>query len=216
MAKYIPGNIFQFAARHVSGRSHGIGHGPLIGSTMYEIAGIAWAAAVLGMTGFLLYRLEQPYLSLPLAALVCAGLFLFPAIFDNIANRVDLLKPMAIPRRKGSSILAQITPIYLLYILFFLVNGGVFIMVANSASNSPLVSNCGLLLSVYSVSWLAGFLTPGAPGGIGVRETVMVLLLAPSITPPTALFAAIFFRLINIAGDILLFLISLFTSRQSR
>ncbi len=214
IAKYIPGNIFQFAARHVSGRNHGIGHGPLMASMMYEIAGIAWAAGMLGSAGFLFYRLDQPHLSLPLIVIVCIGLFLFPVLFNKAALRIKFLEPMAIPRQSSISIFKQIVPIYILYILFFLVNGGVFVLVVNAGSDSSLLSASGLVLSIYAVSWLAGFLTPGAPGGIGIRETVMVLLLAPIVTQPAALFAALFFRVINIAGDILLFLISLPVGRQ--
>jgi uncharacterized membrane protein YbhN (UPF0104 family) len=209
MAKYIPGNVFQFAARHVSGRTHGIGHGPLMASMMYEIVGIAWAAGVLGLTGFLLYRLRQPHLSLPLIALVCVGLFLFPAIFNKAAHRIKFLEPMAIRETSSIAIFRRIAPIYLLYILFFIINGCVFVLAVNATSGSRLLDNGSLVLSIYAVSWLAGFLTPGAPGGIGVRETVMVLLLTPIVTQPAALLAALFFRLINIFGDILLFLLSL-------
>lgn len=214
IAKYIPGNIFQFAARHVSGRESGIGHGPLMATMMYEVVGVAWAAGMLGLTGFLMYRLRQPHLSLPLILLVCVALFLFPAIFNTAAGRIKILKPMAFPGRSPLAIWKGIIPIYLLYILFFLVNGAVFVMVVTVASDSGALSS-GLILSIYAVSWLAGFLTPGAPGGIGIRETVMVLLLAPTISQPTALFAALFFRLINILGDILLFLASMAVARHA-
>lgn len=214
IAKYIPGNVFQFAARHVSGRHYGIGHGPLMASMMYEIVGIAWAAGLLGLTGFLLYRLRQPHLSLPLITLVCVGLFLFPAVFNRVAHRFTFLKPMAVPDTSACALFKKIAPIYVLYIFFFLVNGAVFVMVVNITRGANLLEGVGLVMSIYSVSWLAGFLTPGAPGGIGIRETVMVLLLAPMVTQPTALLAALFFRLINVVGDILLFLYSLPLTRK--
>jgi hypothetical protein len=35
-----------------------------------------------------------------------------------------------------------------------------------------------IVMGSYVIAWLAGFVTPGAPAGIGVREAVLVILLA--------------------------------------
>ena len=63
-------------------------------------------------------------------------------------------------------------------------------------------------IGVNSIAWVAGFITPGASGGIGIREIVIVALLTPYITQPKALVLAIILRLVTICGDLLSFLIT--------
>jgi uncharacterized membrane protein YbhN (UPF0104 family) len=40
------------------------------------------------------------------------------------------------------------------------------------------VSQVGLFAAIFAISWLVGFFTPFAPGGLGVREGIMVLAFA--------------------------------------
>jgi uncharacterized membrane protein YbhN (UPF0104 family) len=56
---------------------------------------------------------------------------------------------------------------------------------------------------VSSLSWLIGFLIIGAPGGLGVRESVFTGLLSASIGTSTALSLAIASRMIFVSVDFL-------------
>jgi uncharacterized protein (TIRG00374 family) len=56
---------------------------------------------------------------------------------------------------------------------------------------------------VSSLSWLIGFLVVGAPGGLGVRESVFTGLLSASIGTSTALSLAIASRMIFVTVDFL-------------
>ena len=69
----------------------------------------------------------------------------------------------------------------------------------------------GIIIGAFILSWLAGYITPGAPGGIGIRELLMTAIVAgsgiadvDSITTASAVY-----RVINILGDVLAFLIVL-------
>lgn len=59
--------------------------------------------------------------------------------------------------------------------------------------------------SGFALSFLAGFIIPGAPGGVGIREFAFILLFGSSLTDPIALEVILSFRLVTIIGDILLF-----------
>lgn len=60
------------------------------------------------------------------------------------------------------------------------------------------------IIGAYSVSWIIGFLTPGAPGGIGVREAVISLLLKGSATSiDLIIIAVVITRIVSIMGDIM-------------
>lgn len=74
----------------------------------------------------------------------------------------------------------------------------------------------GLALEVgalFLLSWLVGFIAPGAPGGIGVREAGLVLTVSALLGPlPTLLFAAAT-RVVTLVGDILFALAAFAVSR---
>ncbi|MEA3274753.1 MAG: hypothetical protein U9Q81_05555, partial [Pseudomonadota bacterium] len=53
---------------------------------------------------------------------------------------------------------------------------------------------------------LAGFVTPGAPAGLGIREAVIVLLLEQLGLGDEALQIALVFRLATVGGDLLFLL----------
>jgi len=63
--------------------------------------------------------------------------------------------------------------------------------------------------AIYLFGWLVGFVVPGAPGGIGVREAVFIILLAPLVGEANALTYSIAVRLVTIGGDILFYLAGL-------
>jgi uncharacterized membrane protein YbhN (UPF0104 family) len=66
-----------------------------------------------------------------------------------------------------------------------------------------------LLISVFALAWVVGFITPGAPGGLGVREALMVLMLAPAYTAASASVLVIALRIATTLGDALILVIGL-------
>lgn len=61
-------------------------------------------------------------------------------------------------------------------------------------------------IAVFSAAWLLGFLVPGAPAGIGVREMVLTEGLSPIIGRDHAVLLALLFRILTIMSDLLAFL----------
>jgi glycosyltransferase 2 family protein len=59
-----------------------------------------------------------------------------------------------------------------------------------------------LAVGVSTVSWLAGFLTPFSPGGVGVREAVIVLLLTPAVGAPQAIMVALLARALALGAEL--------------
>ena len=57
-------------------------------------------------------------------------------------------------------------------------------------------------------AWLAGFIIPGAPGGIGVREAVLIFFVTPIIGEPQSIAVAIALRFVTLLGDVCFFVIS--------
>ena len=67
----------------------------------------------------------------------------------------------------------------------------------------------GLFLGTYLFSWIIGFITPGAPGGIGIREAVMVLMCGSFMSTETIMLYAVTMRIISTLGDVVAFLVGL-------
>jgi glycosyltransferase 2 family protein len=64
------------------------------------------------------------------------------------------------------------------------------------------------LISAYVASWFIGFITPGAPAGLGVKEAVLLGLLNNVVPDEAVLAAAVLLsRGMNILSDLLYFLV---------
>ena len=61
---------------------------------------------------------------------------------------------------------------------------------------------------IFSIAWVAGFIIPGAPGGIGVREAVIIFFLTPIIGEAESITVSIGLRLVTLLGDICFLIIS--------
>ena len=51
-------------------------------------------------------------------------------------------------------------------------------------------------------AWIAGFVTPGAPGGLGVREAVMVIVGGASASAEHLLMLGVLLRAVTFGGDL--------------
>lgn len=89
------------------------------------------------------------------------------------------------------------------YLMGWVVTGAAFWLTANAIFGTP-VADLPLLAGAYAVAWIVGFLIVIAPGGLGVRELVLVALLRPSMGEAEALLLAATSRIAFTAGDLLL------------
>ncbi|MCR2835033.1 hypothetical protein [Parerythrobacter lacustris] len=63
--------------------------------------------------------------------------------------------------------------------------------------------NPATIAALFMIAWIAGFLVPVAPGGLGIRESVLLVLAAPFAPSAAIAVFAILTRLVTIAGDAL-------------
>lgn len=194
IAKYLPGNVFHFIGRQVLSRDYGFSHGALFRSSFWEI-GLHFLAAVL--TGLLLLIASTAsilnfFLVVTYLALLLIGIPLLNKLIEK--NRLQALG---------------------IYSLFHVSSGFIFVIIL--IINSDAVINTQVLLitmGAYIIAWLAGFVTLGAPGGIGIREIVLFFLLSPWVDHSTILITLAMSRIVTIVGDILFFIFALYLGRQ--
>ncbi|HNS81532.1 MAG TPA: hypothetical protein PKM67_08755 [Kiritimatiellia bacterium] len=204
IAKYLPGNIMHFAGRHAAARSRGVAHAPLAAAAMMEFGGLIAAAGGVALIGLslsagdgqrtVMVRLAVISLIvlLGLSALIC----LVPrtAVFRRLGGGV--LVPIVVARGLSVAILG--------YVVFFLIGGMSCILLANALSGDGFHGS-GSILFAYAVSWIMGFITPGAPGGLGVREAALSGLLTAQLGAAPAVLAALLFRGVTVGADVLFY-----------
>lgn len=200
VAKYIPGNVFQYAGRHVEGWQAGIPHHALALSAVGEAVGLALVAVALALAG--LAATGDSALLTGLAG-AAACLFAYPYAQRGLRwagrrwwREIEALALGGTRREDVGALLA--------HLLFFVAVGFAFYLSAKpwGAGEMP---HLGTLVAACSLAWLAGFATPGAPAGLGVREVVLVFALEESLGKEGALGAAALFRGATTLGDLLLY-----------
>lgn len=204
IAKYLPGNVMHFAGRHAAARGLGVAHAPLAVAAMMEFGGLIVAAGGVAFMGVAFGAGEDHQVARArLAALALVVLLGMVALIWIVPRSVAF-------RRLGGDGFNPVSAAHGLYRalagygLFFLTGGMSCILLAMALSTGEL-QGWGRILFAYAVSWILGFLTPGAPGGLGVREAALSGLLMPQLGAAPAVLAAILFRGVTVGADVLFY-----------
>jgi glycosyltransferase 2 family protein len=211
IAKYLPGNVFHFVGRQVLGGRKGwqqnaLALGSVLESILIVIAALIVVFALIEDVD-VLQRLGIPGEFLVVAsisALVASILFfilqktgtlrrIIPSFFDAIFD----LKPF------------HLILVVLLYLSFHISTGGLLWLLNLEIMGPAQVNILSITISAFVSGWVLGYLTPAAPGGIGVREAVIIYLLSPDVGDSGALGIALSFRIVTTLGDLYFFAWSL-------
>jgi hypothetical protein len=189
LARYVPGNIFHLVGRQAIGMAAGLAPRLLAQSSALELGLIAVAGAVYGM---LIVPLMWPQWS------TLASMAAFVLVAAGIALAVRLWLGYY-------RMLAFLT--YLVYLA--LTGAACGYALDRLCGAEGIRAGLGLALpALYIVAWLAGLLTPGAPAGLGVRESVLLLLLGAMLAEHCVLTAALALRGASTVGDVLFYLLA--------
>jgi uncharacterized membrane protein YbhN (UPF0104 family) len=190
LGKYIPGSVWQYAGRAAVARTYGIPVREVGLSLPIEFAASAIAAG--SMAGFLLGWW---------GALIL------------VAVAIALVPGEALARdRRATSATIKAT---LLFLPVWLLLGASFWLCARGLLAVP-AHDLAFYMGAFAVAWLAGLVAIYAPGGLGVREAVLVALLGGRIGAANALVVAAASRLMLILVDVLLAAVSAAAKRRVR
>ena len=169
------------------GREAGWSHSGLVMSSVFEIlsllsGGSAIAIIGLAMTGLKIGVVSAPVLLAPLAGLIGLGFLLV-----RVAPRLMVRRWPELANKVGSYKFFGLWPTMLLHAAFFLIAGAILLLVCQVVLRTGIdLDYWPALLSLFAIAWTAGVITPGAPSGFGIRESVLVLGLAPIAAVPEA------------------------------
>ncbi len=211
--KYLPGNIGQFVGRVALARDIGI---PVPVTLATMLTEVLWSiGTALGVSALSLYLflgdgvaslppwLSTASLSMCFVALLAApwiGITLLRRVFPGAIGKV-LAGGELRPPGWGAAlwVSALYVGCYACMGLILRLQSQVFF----GAPEAPLLEVSGF----FALAWLAGYLLPGAPAGIGVRESVMLVLFSPLFGETTAIALGVTLRLATTLADALAFLL---------
>lgn len=198
--KYLPTNVIHLVGRFVLAARYGAAKDALSYAQVMEIILMVLASgsvALLFSFSFLLqiceeYGIDRYIASVIYVATGLTALMLVPIVAGRYfkQSRKHLAFSMA-----ALSVAC--------YGLFFLANGLIVILLVHVLYGSTV--EWKMIIGVSAAGWLLGFVVPGAPGGLGVREAVFIAGLSSIGVPAAASTAvAIAHRVVTLLGDVLL------------
>lgn len=214
IGKYAPGKLMGLFARGALVNQHGGRAMPALVSALIEQTALVHSALILIMAGYSAFLYNWTF-----GALVV--LVLLPTIWW-VARRDDFLT-WAVQRMQRFKD-AQVSgfeasyPLVCFGLLIMWPLAGVVIWMLMLSLGVEDVPPLSILLVASTTSYLGGFLAFFAPAGIGVREGLLVAILAPFVGVATAIYISILHRIVTVLIDIVLGAIAfaVMATRQGR
>lgn len=200
--KYLPGNVMQYVGRNEIAVNEEIPHGQVVLATVLEV-GITILSTILVAVVFSWeYTVEwvSNYVNID-------EQWVIAILFGSIVICVIAL---LIFRKKILSYMKEILTKESLLRLFGFLWYSALIIVLDSLIYFYVLSMLGIHMEttyyfigigLYSLSFVLGYITPGVPGGIGIRETVLVYFFSAFMLESQILTGALIFRIVSIIGD---------------
>ncbi len=216
LMKYVPGNIFQYVGRNQLAADLKISHVDVACATVLDIVcsmvtPLLLIVVLMGKNMMELIRTYSTNFLLVLGAGIAVLVLLFLLLRWKFREPLQRYfeKYRKLLNRK---ILIRVLGVFLLYVAQYIISTAMYAVPAVFLFDVP-AEKLGLFLGTYLFSWIIGFITPGAPGGIGIREAVMMLMCGSFLDTNTIMLYAVTMRLISTFGDIAAFLVGLLLDR---
>ena len=216
--KYIPGGVMYVAGRNrLAVEVEDLAHGKVVLSTVLEgacmVIGVVVVATIFAFDYSVTYIRQLEIL--PVIMLIvgfalivgaCVLYFMRHRIgggLKRLTSNMETISWSVIVKRVGFSI-----------VLMFLYS--VTFLLTLMLMGQELTFNIGFaIIGLYLLSWLAGFLTPGAPSGIGVREVVMLMFLGDFVDPSVLMAAMVMHRILTVIGDVFAYVVAVGIAKKA-
>ena len=200
-AKYLPGGIWAFPGRVVAYQAIGVDRSASVVSMVREVSVLFLGAAFVGLGGLLFGLLVSEWVRYAIIAgvgicIFAVTLLQLPGTW-RILSKFQWFSTMSLVNTEvsGSRLSLRWLPISLLAsIVFWLLVGIAFRQMALGIASSIVELSWFQAASIFALAWSAGFVIIFVPAGIGVRESVLSVLLLNYMPASDALSTALIAR----------------------
>ncbi|MFD2729129.1 hypothetical protein [Enterococcus camelliae] len=219
LMKYVPGNVFQYVGRNELAMNQNISHLKVATATIIDVAMTVLSAMAISLV--FLYDYIWKFMStftniwflLILFIFFVLVLYVLIVIFKKnilqfLSNNQDIFK------KKNIHVLIKC---FFYYVFVMLISSLMYMLVFTFILDQHVTTTLFFkLFSAYTLSWLVGFITPGAPAGIGIKEAVMVGVTGGLVNQSTIALSMIVLRVLATFSDVLAFLIVILLSSKKK
>lgn len=222
IGKYLPGNVMHYVERNLFAGKLGLTQKQIAAASMAEAASLLSAAAVVG--GCMAYdniwevfctillklpgmeKVSERQIRVFLAAgMAAAAVFLAVLLYVFYSRR----KKEKISRNAGTNGNPAKTFFFcfVIYAAVLTILGLLLVLVYSYWAGPPSFALAFQMTAAYMIAWVLGFVIPGAPGGIGVREMALTLLLFSAVGGEMIVSLSVVHRLLTVLGDFAAYLV---------
>lgn len=211
LGKYLPGNVLHLVGRIALARELGCSVLAASASLVFEIVWLIGLGSVVTLV-WLSSASAPPALtevgvgSSSVLLAVPIAVCMWPPLIRRLAiatgERIPRLAPLKTAPLPGFRVLLSCMA---LFMCNFSLMGLNLYLLAGLFVEGPLPLGLQSFIGLGTGAWLIGFITPGAPGGLGVRESLLVLFLSPALGSGAAIGTTLSFRVVSLLADGLAF-----------
>jgi len=211
--KYVPGNVFQYVGRNELAVKKDIKHSDVAFSTIIDVI---WKlstnciVAILiywnGMISWINYQglsIQIIVVALVVLCAIIAIVILLSRKFHEQANRLRT-KLKCINKKSFNFCLVRNFIFYSIQCVVTSIITFTIFKIVSPIEISML--DFRIYIGAILVAWIIGFVTLGAPGGLGVREAVLIFLLKDVMVDDIILLGVVISRVVSIVGDLAAFI----------
>lgn len=218
--KYVPGNIFQYIGRNELAIKKNMKHSEVAFATIIDVCwyvfSILLLVLIIAKNDMMSWLNQQRNVEIKLGIMIIIIVTIFTMIgMYYIKNKTN--KFIRIIRKIRSF---RFFKALLINFIFYSVMGfanalmymGIFTMISGEwLTEGDAIICIGAML----IAMVVGFIVPGAPGGMGVREAVSLFLLKGMIAESVVVSGIVIMRVISIIGDIVSYFIVFIYERST-
>ncbi|HET7604019.1 MAG TPA: lysylphosphatidylglycerol synthase domain-containing protein [Gemmatimonadales bacterium] len=196
LGKYVPGKVWAVAGMAVMAQRGGVAAWAATASAVVlQALSVGTGAAVVGLAGSARLQAEAPWARIALISLIVASaaglaLLLWPPVTRRLLQLVRVSAPP-----EGSPGVRAVAVGLAANLVAWISYGTSLWLLAHGLLDVPTLS-LRVAIGAFAASYVAGLLALFAPGGIGVRELVFLLMLDGVVGPGIAAALAIASRLL--------------------
>jgi uncharacterized membrane protein YbhN (UPF0104 family) len=204
LGKYVPGKAMVVVMRVGLVVPYGARSATAAFATLYETLVMMAAGGLIAALGFATRAGQPLFLALGLGLAIAFLVVVEPRVFPRLVAPLRLpfpnVGPEALPRLSHRLLAQGLLWSALAWTLLGL--SQVAVIRAVTPDGVP-VEQWPLIVGSVALATVAGFVIAVVPGGLGVREGVLMTALTPALGPETAVISALALRLAWVVGELL-------------
>lgn len=203
--KYLPGNVMHYVGRNEIVADGQASFKQLNAGSVIEILVSVIAASAIALIFAGRYIIQYILFRWVIygALVFSVALFIIVVLFRS--KIINFLKDIITPK-----ILRISGRMVVIYMIWNILGNVIFVFLLQVLGCEIAPTDYFPIIGIYSGVWLIGFLTPGVPGGIGVREAMLNVLLSGLIPTWAASLAGVLMRAAQILGELTAYVAAVF------